>query len=66
MILETSFFGIKVVFCRAYFANNIRICLRKNKSYVRIDSIFEAQNICFGSEIAGLLIIPIIGAVRFS
>ena len=39
-------------------ANNIRICSRKNKSkhsYVWIDSIFEAQNICFGSEIAGLL-----------
>ena len=36
----------------------VRICLRKNKpkqSYVWIDSIFEAQNICFGSEIAGLL-----------
>ena len=36
----------------------INICLRKNElkqSYVWIDSIFEAQNICFGSEIAGLL-----------
>ena len=36
----------------------IHICLRKNKSkqsYVWIYSIFEAQNICFGSEIAGLL-----------
>ena len=34
------------------------ICLRKNKSkqsYVWIDSIFEAQNICFGAEIVGLL-----------
>ena len=34
------------------------ICLRKNKSkqsYAWIDSIFEAQNICFGTEIAGLL-----------
>ena len=31
---------------------------QKNKSkqsYVWIDSIFEAQNICFGSEITGLL-----------
>ena len=36
----------------------ICICIRKNKtkqSYVWIDSIFEAQNISFGSEIAGLL-----------
>ena len=36
----------------------INICLRKNKSKqscVWIDSIFEAQNICFGSEIASLL-----------
>ena len=35
----------------------INICL-KNKSkqsYVWIDSIFEAQSICFGNEIAGLL-----------
>ena len=34
------------------------ICLRKNKSkqsYVWIDSIFEAQSICFGTEEAGLL-----------
>ena len=38
--------------------DTVRICLRKNKSkqnYVWIDSIFEAQIICFGSEIAGLL-----------
>ena len=36
----------------------INICLRKNKSkqsYVWIDSIFEAQTICFGTEKAGLL-----------
>ena len=36
----------------------INICLRKNKSkqsYVWIDSIFEAQSICFGTEKAGLL-----------
>ena len=36
----------------------IDICLRKNKSkqsYVWIDSTFEAQNICSGSETAGLL-----------
>ena len=36
----------------------VPICLRKHKSeqsYVWIDSIFEAQNICIGSEIAGLL-----------
>ena len=48
----------RVVVCRAFYAKNIRICLRKNKSnqsYVWIDSIFKAQNICFGSEIAGLL-----------
>ena len=35
----------------------INICLRKNKSkqsYVWIDSIFEAQSICFGTEKAGL------------
>ena len=36
----------------------IHICLRKNKSkqsYVWIDSIFEAQSICFETEIAGFL-----------
>ena len=36
----------------------INICLRKNKSkqsYVWIDSIFEAQNICFGTEKVSLL-----------
>ena len=36
----------------------LRSCLRNNKSkqsYVWIDSIFKAQTICFGSEIAGLL-----------
>ena len=38
--------------------NNLPIYVHKNKSkqsYVWINSIFEAQNICFGSEIAGLL-----------
>ena len=48
----------RVVFCRAYYENIIRIYLQKKKakqSYVRIDSIFEAQNICCGSEKAGLL-----------
>ena len=55
---KTSFFGNKtnfVFFFRAYYENNLRICLHKNnskQSYVWIDSIFEAQNICFGSEIA--------------
>ena len=34
---------------------HIRLQKKKKKSYVWIDSIFEAQNICFGSEIAGLL-----------
>ena len=41
------------------------ICLRKKtskQSYLLIESIFEAQNICFGCEIAGLLEIPIISA----
>ena len=36
----------------------INICLGKNKSkqsYVWSDSIFEAQSICFGTEIVGLL-----------
>ena len=36
----------------------INICLQKNKSkqsYVWIDSIFKAQSICFGTEIAGIL-----------
>ena len=28
---------------------------KSKQSYVRIDSIFKVQNICFGSEIAGLL-----------
>ena len=40
--------------------------IKITKNWIWIDSIFDAQNICFGSEIAGLLIIPIIGAVRFS
>ena len=55
----------RVIFCRAYYANNIRICLRKKKSkqsYVWIDTMFEAQNICFGSEIGGLWL-PIISAL---
>jgi len=36
----------------------INICLRKNKSKqtcVWIDSIFEAQSICFGTETVGLM-----------
>ena len=66
---ETSFFGTKTNFtCNesSFVRHNKkimyvfvqRICLRKNKSkqsYVWIDSIFEAQYICLGSEIAGLL-----------
>ena len=45
-----------------------RICLQKNKSkqsYVWIKSIFGAQNIFFGREIAGLDlgIIPVISAL---
>ena len=66
ILQETSFFGTKTNFrCNeSSFVGQIkqtipiRICLRKNKSkqsYVCIDSIFEAQNICFGSEIADLL-----------
>ena len=48
----------RVVFCRAYYVNYKRIYLRKyrsKQSCVWIDSIFEAQNICFVSEIVGLL-----------
>ena len=62
---ETNFFLIKenfdvnIVFFRAYYAKNIRICLiETNKSkqiYVWNEPIFEAQNICFFLEIAGLL-----------
>ena len=40
---------------RFILVESVHICLRKNKSkqsYAWIDSIFEAQNICFGSEIA--------------
>ena len=65
MIQETSFFRTKTnlrcnksSFVWVCNANNIHICVRKNKSkqsYVWIESIFKAQNICFGSEIAGLL-----------
>ena len=65
MIQETSFFGTKTIFkCNesSFFGHIMQatdvFVLRKNKSkqnYVWIDSIFEAQNICFGSEIAGLL-----------
>ena len=41
------------ILCKQYtylFTKN-----KSKQSYVWIDSIFEAQNICFGSEIAGLL-----------
>ena len=45
---------------------NVGICLRRNKSkqsYLWIESILEAHNICFGCEIAGLLEIPTLSAL---
>ena len=43
------------ILCKQYTYVFVYEKINQNKVYVWIDSIFEAQNICYGSEIVGLL-----------
>ena len=57
-IKSTNFLNKLWLWGAGYFNELIYLVYKKNESkqsFVWIDSMFEAQNICFGSEIAGLL-----------